>query len=98
MSLTQIIRENPSLKYNFPMLKPHLQDIHGNLLTPTFWKTPIKVPTIGKSFEAGLIGMTYLVTIIPNNSLISPIATKYPLSLKQRLLNLIPLKVYKTYL
>lgn len=59
MSLTKIIDNNPHLKKEFPNLKIFLRDQHGNALTPTDWKTPIKVSSIGKSFEAGTIGTAF---------------------------------------
>jgi len=56
MSLSQLIKNNPAIKKNIPMLKPYLRDLDGNAID---WRTKIKVPIIGESFERGLLGTTF---------------------------------------
>ncbi|HHY28629.1 MAG TPA: hypothetical protein GX523_18175 [Desulfitobacterium dehalogenans] len=59
MSLSRLIEANPSIKKSFPMLKPYLHDINGCQLGASDWEKLIQVPSIGESYEKGLIGTAF---------------------------------------
>jgi len=59
MSLSRLIELNPSIKKSFPILKPYLRSINGCKLGAEDWKRSILVPSIGESYERGLIGTAF---------------------------------------
>jgi len=59
MSLTSIISSHHELKKEFPNLKQFMYDQKERPLTKKEWGTSIKVPSIRKSFEQGLIGTAF---------------------------------------
>jgi hypothetical protein len=59
MSLTSPLAANPDVRNSLPKLKPDLVTLDGVAMSPADWKTPITVPTVGKSHEAGEIGTAF---------------------------------------
>lgn len=59
MSLTNLIKDNPDIKREFPLLKPYFRDKHNEPILRDAWKSPIKVKSIGKYNEPGQIGTAF---------------------------------------
>lgn len=59
MSLTSVLDAHPDLRNSLPKLKPDLVTLGGVAMLPADWKTPIAVPSVGKSHEAGEIGTAF---------------------------------------
>lgn len=59
MSLTRLIKNHPELKREFPNLKGFLTDQNDMMIKLSERNFPIKVPSLGKSFECSLIGTAF---------------------------------------
>ena len=59
MSLTRLIKNHHELKLEFPNLKGFLTDQNDVLIKLSERDFPIRVPSIGKSFECSLIGTAF---------------------------------------
>lgn len=56
MSLTTVLNSHGEIRRLVPNMKSSMTDWQGRLVTANDWKTPLQIPTIGQSFEAGMIG------------------------------------------
>ena len=59
MSLTSLISQHHELKKEFSNMKKVMCDQNDRPITAVDWNTAIKVQSIGKSFESGMIGTAF---------------------------------------